>query len=177
MGAPPTSAISPGCSGSLQAAAGGGPSPRAVPSGRAHSRRACSEPRPLQAAASTRKASLQGRGGEPPPAAPFKACEGPRLIHLMGEKSVTPGWGSWAKLPPPCGKDEREDSAVSPRKSHSDLEQRGGLDSASPLRGGGAQPAVWLPFAPSPRPGPRVDRPITRVAEGRRENANLSVGR
>lgn len=28
-----------------------------------------------------------------------------------------------------------------------------------------------------PPPGPRVDRPIARVAEGRRENANPAVGR
>lgn len=80
-------------------------------------------------------------------------------------------------LPYPRGVQKGEPDGLASRGQPSDSGRRARLSHAAPLRGGGAQPAVWPPSAPSPPPQARVDRPIARVAQGRRENANPSVGR
>lgn len=84
----------------------GGGGRRAAAGRREHGRRACRERARCTLGGVVPGGLPPGAGERRPPAAPFKARERPRQIHLMGKKSVTPGRGSRAKLPLPVGRTE-----------------------------------------------------------------------
>lgn len=93
------------------------------------------------------------------------SAQGPRSLSQRLAREAHPGSARWRQgryhgvervrpaLPHPGGVRKREAGRLASRGQPSDLGRRGRRSHAAPLRGGGAQPAVWPPSAPSPHPG------------------------
>lgn len=175
QGAPPTSAVSLRCS--VRPAAAGGDRPRPLGARREVAAHARSRARCTLGRLSSRRPHSAG------------SAQGPRSLSRRLAREAHPGSARWRQgrchgveragpaLPHPGGVQKREPGRLGSPGQPSDLGRRGSAQPCGPFKRGRGAACRLATLRALPPPRARVDGPIARVAQGRRENANPPVGR